>query len=292
MNKFTHFKPAVKTAFYSYWTLFKEKFGLRMRPTSRVIHAGMDNAVSRYTRICKTLLEHIPDKTKLNGAIVAEIGFGDCFASADMMLGLDTKHVHLIEFLPLNLTEDNRKALTMVADDPELPNRCELIPRDGDVELDPRKATYHQGFLEDLEVTEKVDFLYSFDVLEHVEDLDGFFNYCEKAVKPGGIMLHKFDLSGHGLFEDPMPPLDFQIFPTWLFNLIFVKYKRAVGRFEDEFIHSMEKYGFTVEEVIPIRVADKEYVDEIWPHLRKEARQRDRDRVAILDVVFIARRNG
>jgi hypothetical protein len=39
-------------------------------------------------------------------------------------------------------------------------------------------------------------------------------------------------------------------------------------------------------------VADKEYVDEIWPHLRKEARQRDRDRVAILDVVFIARRNG
>jgi len=66
----------------------------------------------------------------------------------------------------------------------------------------------------------------------------------------------------------------------------------AVGRFEDEFIHSMEKYGFTVEEVIPIRVADKEYVDEIWPHLRKEARQRDRDRVAILDVVFIARRNG
>lgn len=160
------------------------------------------------------------------------------------------------------------------------------------VALDPAKATYHQGYLENLEVVEKVDFLYSFDVLEHVEDLDGFFSYCERAVKQGGTMLHKFDLSGHGLFEDPMPPLDFQVFPKWLFDLIFVKYQRAVGHFEDDFRSAMESHGFTVEKVIPIRVAEEEYVDEIWPHLRKEARQRDKDKVAILDVVFIARRNG
>ena len=103
-------------------------------------------------------------------------------------------------------------------------------------------------------------------------------------------MLHKFDLSGHGLFEDPMPPLDFQIFPTWLFNLIFVKYKRAVGRFEDEFIHSIEKHGFTVEEIIPIRVADNSYLKEIWPHLRKEARLRPPKKIALLDLIMIAKR--
>lgn len=262
-----------------------------MKPVSRVMHAGMDQAVSRYTRICQTILEHIPDKSKLEGAIVAEIGFGDCFASADMMLGLGAKHVHLVEYLPLELTAENRKALAQVADNPSLPNRCELIPSDDPLGLDPHKATYHQGYLEDLEVPENVDFLYSFDVLEHVEDLDGFFAFCEKAVKPGGIMMHKFDLSGHGLFEDPMPPLDFQVFPTWLFNLIFVKYLRAVGRFEDEFRISMEKHGFTVESVIPIRIADEAYLKEIWPHLRKEARDRPFDKVALLDLIVVARKD-
>jgi cyclopropane fatty-acyl-phospholipid synthase-like methyltransferase len=156
--------------------------------------------------------------------------------------------------------------------------------------LDPRKATYHQGFLENLEVTEQVDFLYSFDVLEHVEDLDGFFAYCERAVKPGGIMLHKFDLSGHGLFEDPMPPLDFQVFPTWLFNLIFVKYLRATGNFLDQFIDSMERHGFAIESIIPIRVADASYVEVIRPFLRREARQRDPHKLALLDLVVVAKR--
>jgi hypothetical protein len=127
MNKFTHFKPAVITAFFSYWTLFKEKFGLPMRPTSRVIHAGMDHAVSRYTRICKTLLEHIPDSKALDGTVAAEIGCGDCFASADMMLGLGAKHVHLVEFLPLGLSEENLAALRLVAENPDLPNRGDLI---------------------------------------------------------------------------------------------------------------------------------------------------------------------
>jgi cyclopropane fatty-acyl-phospholipid synthase-like methyltransferase len=141
-------------------------------------------------------------------------------------------------------------------------------------------------------VTEQVDFLYSFDVLEHVEDLDGFFAYCERAVKPGGIMLHKFDLSGHGLFEDPMPPLDFQTFPTWLFNLIFLKYKRAVGHFEDEFRHAMEARGFVIETIVPLRVAEKDYLDAVWPFLREEARQREPQKVALLDIILIARRKS
>jgi hypothetical protein len=104
-------------------------------------------------------------------------------------------------------------------------------------------------------------------------------------------MVHKFDLSGHGLFEDPIPPLDFQTFPKWLFDLIFVKYQRAVGHFADEFIASMEKHGFTDLKIIPIRTADPEYLDEIWPRLRKEAHSRSREIVSLLDLIVIAKKS-
>jgi SAM-dependent methyltransferase len=256
------------------------------------MHAGMDHAVERYTRICRTLLEHIPESSFLKGAVVSEIGCGDCFAAADMMLGLGAKHVHLVEFLPLELTEENRNVLDALVGQNDLPNQGILFDAGDTLKLDAEKATYHQGLLENIRLPQKVDVLYSFDVLEHVEDLEGFFSYCGEVVRPSGIMLHKFDLSGHGLFEDPMPPLDFQTFPRWLYNIIFPKYSRAVGHFADEFLTMMEKHGFTDFKIIPIRVAEPAYLDEVWPHLRKEARQRPKETVALLDLVIVAKKRG
>ena len=171
-----------------------------------------------------------------------------------------------------------------------LPNKGQLLAPGNPVRLDPQKVTYHLRLLENIRLPEKVDFLYSYDVLEHVEDLEGFFSYCGEVVRPGGVMVHKFDLTGHNLFEDPMPPLDFQAFPTWLFNLILPKYMRAVGHFADEFLEVIEKHGFTDLKVIPIRVADPAYLDEIWPHLRAKARLRDKEIVKLLHLVVVATR--
>lgn len=292
MSQFTHYKAAIKTAIFGYLTAFKLKHNIKRRPTSRVMHQGVSHALERYTRICKTLLSHIPDPASLTDAVVSEIGCGDCFAAADMMLGLRAKHVHLVEFLPLELSEENRMALDALVGQEGLPNQGSLLDAGDTLRLDPAKATYHQGLLENIRLPQKVDFLYSFDVLEHVEDLEGFFSYCGEVVKPGGMMLHKFDLSGHGLFEDPMPPLDFQTFPKWLFDIVFVKYQRAVGHFADEFMASMEKHGFTDLKVIPIRTADSTYLDDIWPHLRPEARERSKEIVKLLDLVVIATRSS
>lgn len=292
MSQFTHYRAAIKTGFFGHLTAFKQKYHIKRPPTSRVMHQGIDHAVERYTRICKTLLTHIPDPASLKGAVVSEIGCGDCFAAADMMLGLGARHVHLVEFLPLELSGENRKALDALVEQEGLPNQGSLLDAGEPLRLNSAKATYHQGLLENIRLPQKVDFLYSFDVLEHVEDLEGFFSYCGEVVRPGGVMVHKFDLSGHGLFEDPMPPLDFQTFPKWLFDLIFLKYQRAVGHFADDFLSAMEKHGFTDLKIIPIRTADPEYLDKIWDHLRSEARNRRKDIVKLLDLVVIATRKG
>ena len=292
MSKFTHYKAALMTGFYGHLTAFKLRYNISRRPTSRVMHQGIDHAVERYTRICKTLLAHLPDPKALDGAVTAEIGCGDCFAAADMMLGLGARHVHLVEYLPLELSDGNRKALQALVGHDDLPNQGTLLDTGEKLQLCPEKASYHQGLLENIRLPQKVDFLYSFDVLEHVEDLEGFFSYCGEVVRPGGVMVHKFDLSGHGLFEDPMPPLDFQTFPRWLFDLIFPKYQRAVGHFADEFLTVMEKYGFTDLKIIPIRVAEADYLNEIWPHLNAKAKKRDKEIVKLLDLVVIATRKG
>jgi SAM-dependent methyltransferase len=290
MSKFTHPSAALKTGFFCQLKRLKNQLGIKGRPTSRVMHQGIDGAVERYTRICETLIAHLPTELNLKGAIVSEIGCGDCFAAADMMLGLGASHVHLVEFLPLELSHEHHAALNRIVGKNNLPNQGEIIVDGNPPQLSKAKATYHQGLLENIRIPGKVDLLYSFDVLEHVEDLEGFFSYCGEVVKPGGTMLHKFDLSGHGLFEDPMPPLDFQTFPKWLFDLIFPKYMRAVGHFADEFLAVMEKHGFKDMKVVPIRVADTEYLEQIWPHLRKEARTRDREIVKLLDLVVTATR--
>lgn len=290
MNPFLHFKAALMTAVLGHQHRLKTALGLPKKPTKFVLDFGLEQAVERYARICRTLLENLPDRGLLQGAVASEIGCGDCFAAADMMLGLGAKHVHLVEFEPLRFSAGHRDALRKLIGTDGLPNRGDILAAGDPPRLDPAKASYHQGLLENLKLPEKVDILYSFDVLEHVEDLDGFFAYCGEVVRPGGLMIHKFDLSGHGLFEDPMPPLDFQTFPRWLFDLIFPKYARAVGHFADEFLAVMEKHGFTDFKVIPIRTAEPAYLDAIWPHLRREARERGKETVSLLDLVVVARR--
>lgn len=273
------------------WRL-KRLLGMKDRPNVHVISSGIDPAVERHRRICKTLLEYLPDPAALRGATVAEIGCGDCLAAADMMLGLGAARVHLFDYRPIVVSPLHREVLRPLVEDPTLPNRGEILSGGDTPTLDPSRATAHQGLLEEAAIPESVDMVYSFDVVEHVEDLDGFFSCCFRMLTPGGLSLHKFDLSGHEFFEDPLPPLDFQTYPTWLFNLIFPKYRRAAGHFADTILESMRRQGFRIEGVIPIRTAESDYLSRIWPQLRREARRRDPETVALLDVIVVARKPG
>jgi SAM-dependent methyltransferase len=290
MSMFFHPGPLLRSAYYGNRWRLKQLLGIPDKPRTDVLSSGMDSAVTRYRRICQTLLDNLPDRALIKDSVVSEIGCGDCLAAADMMLGLGARHMHLVEFIPMIVREQHREALTSLIADETLPNRGEVLAEGNPPRLNADLVTFHEGLLENIRLPEPVDFLYSFDVLEHVEDLDGFFAYCGEVVRPGGLMMHKFDLSGHGQFEDPIPPLDFQTMPRWLYECAFPKYNRAVGNFADQFLASMKKYGFIDLTIIPIRVAEKRYLDEIWPHLRTEAHRRDKQTVALLDLVVTAKK--
>ena len=101
-------------------------------------------------------------------------------------------------------------------------------------------------------------------------------------------MIHKFDLSGHSLLEDPIPPLDFQTYPDWLYALMYPKFGRAVRNFVSTFADEIERQGFQNIQITPILKADPAYVSSIWPHLRKAAKALTPEEVSILDVVLTA----
>lgn len=103
-------------------------------------------------------------------------------------------------------------------------------------------------------------------------------------------MVHKFDLSGHGLLEDPLPPLDFQTYPDWMYRLMYPKYGRAVRHFVDEFFFEIQRQGFLDMHISPLRTADDHYLTDLWPRLRPAAKLRPRKEVALLDLIVSARK--
>lgn len=286
---FMHPTAVFRALYYAQRWRIKHCLGIPDPPRSPVLEGGMEHAVMRYRRICQTLLAHLPSQLPSH-FLAVEIGCGDCLAAADMLLGVGASHVHLVEHQAMPITPLHREALERTRS-PDLPNRASILTHQTPPTLNPALATLHPGLLENISLPEPVDLLYSFDVLEHVEDLDAFFTTSHQLLKPGGFSLHKFDLSGHGLFEDPMPPLDFQTYPCWLYRLMFPQYRRAVRNFADRFFQTMEKCGFSLCQITPLRVADPSYLRKVRPMLRKAGREKSPSILELLDLVVLARRN-
>jgi hypothetical protein len=132
--------------------------------------------------------------------------------------------------------------------------------------------------------------IYSLNVLEHVENLDGFFGSCYRATSPGGWNAHIIDLGGHGEFEEPVPPLDFQTYPDALFRWMYPPYYRATRRFVGDYRAAAERAGFVIHELRTLTAADPGYVQKVWPKLRAAARRRPVEEVSIIEFALITSR--
>jgi hypothetical protein len=158
--------------------------------------------------------------------------------------------------------------------------------------LNEDRVKWHRKFVEAEDDGRSADFIFSFSVLEHVEDLQGAMCVCFNLMKPGARMAHVTDLGGHGFFEDPLPPLDFQVYPDWLYSLMYPKYGRATRRLVGEYVAAAGAAGFQNVVATPIRLADPVYLDSIWPHLNSRLRKAKRDEVRIVEFVLRATKPG
>jgi cyclopropane fatty-acyl-phospholipid synthase-like methyltransferase len=197
--------------------------------------------------------------------------------------------VDLVEPSPPVLDSLQRKVLESIQQT-GLALDTTFVSGERELRLDETRVTYHKSFMESLGFENRYDCLFSFDVTEHVEDLYGFYSACRKVLKPGGQMFHSIDFSGHSEFEDPVPPLDYQTYPDWIYYLMYPPFYRTTRSFLSQHHQAMTDSGFVIDETKVVRRAQPDYVAHVWPHLRSKARALPKEEVSILQAVVVSHR--
>ncbi len=244
-------------------------------------------ALRRHTELVKLFLQHWPADWELTGKTICEVGCSDCFALASLLIGQGAAQVALVE--PSAPALDRRQVSILESiRQSGFPLDPSILQGSAEIRLDDRRVAYHRSLMEVLPVENAYDYLFSISVLEHVEDLAGFQRACARALKPRGRMFHLVDLSGHGELEDPVPPLDFQTYPDWLYDLMFPPFHRATRLFLSEYLEGIRRAGMVLDETKVSRRADPAYLQAVWPRLRREAQASPPEEVGILEAVLLS----
>ncbi len=289
MNSFPHPAIALRAVYYGLRHRLRNLLIRRAKTASPVLDSGSDQSFARHLRVCQLLNESLVAAIPTERIVACEIGCGDCLATAGLFLGAGFERVYLVEKQTILADERQRTILERLTTQPNLTISLAALQAQPSHAINSERVRVVPEYFENATLPEKVNFLFSHDVLEHVEDLDGFHQTCARILAPGAIMVHKFDLSGHEFFEDPMPPLDFQIYPDWLYALMFPKYRRATRYFLDQHLSAIEAAGFEKPTIRLLRSAETGYVREIYPSLRTAARLRSVEQLTPLDLVLQTR---
>jgi hypothetical protein len=287
-----HKKRVAQTIYYSTRGRIRTLLGLRRRNSAApILGYALEVALARHRWIVRSVLQHAPADLDLKDKAVCEVGAGDCLAASSLFLARGASRVNIVEVEPPVVNEKQREILEKLKSE-GLPLDLSIIRQNGAgaLDLDASRVAYHTCFMEQFRGDEQHHFLFSFSVLEHVEDFRGFYESCHRSMAPGAWMLHLIDLGGHALFEHPLPPLDFQTYPDWLYDLMFPKYHRATRRFLGDHVDAVKAAGFSIEKITPTNTADPQYLDQLQLKLRRAARERSREEMAVVEFALLARK--
>jgi SAM-dependent methyltransferase len=190
--------------------------------------------------------------------------------------------VDLVELEPPAVNEKQRQVLSALKD-LGLPISLDVISGGPTPALNSQRVSYHKQPMEDYVAGDQHTLVFSHCAMEHVEDLEAVFRSVFRALRPGGQMLHIIDLGGHGEFEDPIPPLDFQTYPDWLFEWMYPTHYRNTRRFLEDYKRAAARAGFNQVEIRPLRTADQAYVESIHKQLRPAAQKQPRGDLAVIE---------
>lgn len=264
--------------------------GRKARPAVPVLSQPLEAIVERHAWICKCLGDYWPVGLDITGRRVCEVGAGDCLAAAGFVLAHGkAEHVVLVEREPAVVNSKQREVLAALAAQ-GIAMQQDIITPGNPPALNPNRATYCMAYMEECPLPPEHAFLYSICVGEHVEDLARFFASCHAALSPGGGMWHYIDLGGHGVFEDPLPPLEFQRVPDWLFAAMYPHYHRATRRFVEDYVTAAKTAGFVEVTTKAVRRADPTYMASVRPKLRAAARRRTDEELGTIEFILSARK--
>jgi hypothetical protein len=99
---------------------------------------------------------------------------------------------------------------------------------------------------DDLLQPESFDLIISRAVIQDIFDPVPAFSAMDRLLSPGGLMLHKIDLSDQGMFRDRgMHPLTFLTIPDSIYRLMAIDSGRSNRKLMSDYRTTMESFGYT-----------------------------------------------
>ncbi|MBZ5589450.1 MAG: methyltransferase domain-containing protein [Acidobacteriia bacterium] len=211
---------------------------------------GADAALERYAWQATRNLTDLLGGVK--GLHIVEIGPGDYLTSGLALLAAGAASYTAIDRFPGDHTGATAKAWYrgIAAAWP----RCfpmlpwpEYLRAEDFPEAYPDRAKLIAGPIERVHADGRFDVVCSYQVGEHVTDIDAFAHMSAQLLAPEGVAVHRVDFGPHDCWFYYPDTLTFLRFPEWLWRLMGSQRGTPNRRRDHEFRAAFEHAGFHVE---------------------------------------------
>lgn len=228
----------------------------------------------------------ICDDSFLKDKVILEYGPGDCMGVALLFLLKGARKVCCVDRFPLR---DDKKYH-------DLYNRmvaAHIEPQDDHISWSntfEHKIFYTASSDGMCILPEKADIIVSRAVLEHCNDLDKTFDNMGSNLKPGGIMIHKVDLTSHGTHYREC--LDFLCYSRsqWTLMTCFKGYPNRCRR--NVYLELLDKYGYGLLHSESVYGYSPSELSGIRRRLSWEFRNLEKKDLLCSDYFFVAKKRA
>jgi len=209
----------------------------------------------------KTYLEYADIGVNfLKGKRILEIGPGDNFGVALKFIAAGANQVVCIDkFYTRRRIKQQKEIYQSMREQLDVDSKKnfdDAIRLSDDIEINKDRLLYIYSTDRNYGIDEPENILSlglkSFDliassyVLEHVHNLDAAFFVMNSLLKNDGLMVHKIDLSDHGLFSQKgMHPLEFLTVPEFVWRLMTKDSGKVNRKLINYYRNALKKYSYT-----------------------------------------------
>ena len=234
------------------------------RPRAGAYFTGNSKELERYAFLGLNLIKKYVGDIK--GKSVCEIGAGDYLTSGFSMLAAGASRYAVIDRFAGDYTGNIAKKWYKAIEDhwtktyPETPWASDIKAEDFPENYANRLELIIQP-IETAHTENKFDIVCSFQVGEHISDIDAFVRMNKWLLeKPDGVALHRVDFGPHDIWLKYRDPMTFLRFSDKTWNLTGSN-RGVPNRFRHhQFMESFDRAGINVE-IVFSEAFEKERVD-------------------------------
>jgi hypothetical protein len=252
---------------------------------------------------------------------VLEIGPGNNLGVALMFASAGARHVTAVDrFVPLQTSEFHRhlySTLRAALSHDAQQRFDEAIDVSAGIRLNPARMTYLNRGIEETDRLLRpasIDLIVSNAVLEEVFDIERMFAAIDALLAPGGVQIHKIDLTDYRMFsKHGYHPLEFLTIPDSVYRYMVESTGQSNRRLIDYYRDKMHQLGYeqriyatwllgaTHELIPPVELGGQdgvawrhalEQVRAIKPRLLERYRRLPDEDLAVQGILLVARKPG